>query len=74
MDSLKTLESQQLELGWWIEMTTSSPQCIYYFGPFDYESEARIAQAGYVEDLEQEGAQGIGTQIKHCQPEHLTIG
>lgn len=58
---------------WWVEVTTASPRCTYYFGPFLSADEAESAQGGYVEDLEQEGAQGITAVVKRCKPEALTI-
>lgn len=59
---------------WWIEIQTDSPRCIYYFGPFNAEAEAEMARAGYIEDLEQEGAQHIKAAIKRCRaPQNLTI-
>lgn len=62
-----------LGLAWWVEVTTASPRCTYYFGPFLSADEAESAQGGYVEDLEQEGAQGITATVKRCKPEALTI-
>lgn len=58
---------------WWLEVTTNNPYCIYYFGPFDSEIEAELAQEGYIEDLKQEGAEGIETDIKLYSPRNLTI-
>jgi hypothetical protein len=58
---------------WWVEIVTQNPRCTYYFGPFLSSKEADAAKAGYVEDLEQEGAQGIVVQIKRCKPNNLTI-
>jgi Fe-S oxidoreductase len=58
---------------WWVEIVTQSPHCTYYFGPFLSVKEANGAKSGYVEDLEQEGAQGIIVTVKRCKPSHLTI-
>jgi hypothetical protein len=58
---------------WWIEMRTRFPACVYYFGPFETRREAVMAQVGYHEDLLQENAQGIVTEIKLCSPAQLTI-
>lgn len=58
---------------WWVEIVTRNPRCTYYFGPFFSSKEANNAKAGYVEDLEQEGAIGIVVKIKRCKPENLTI-
>ena len=62
-------------LGWayWVEITTDNPRCIYYFGPFLNEKEAISAQSGYIEDLKDEGAEGIIVVVKRCKPEQLTI-
>lgn len=62
------------EKAWWIEVKTGEPVCTYYFGPFDTEQEAKFAQAGYVEDLEQEGAQHLQATALYCErPQQLTV-
>jgi len=59
---------------WWVKITTAEPNCVYYFGPFDSEREALQAKPGYIEDLEQEGAQRIRTSLQQsAEPEKLTI-
>lgn len=59
---------------WWVKITTAEPHCIYYFGPFDSETEAIQAQPGYIEDLQQEGAQQIQTSLQHSsEPDELTV-
>lgn len=58
---------------WWVEIVTRNPRCTYYFGPFISSKEADVASGGYVEDLEQEGAQNIVVNIKRCKPDNLTI-
>ena len=59
---------------WWVKITTAEPHCIYYFGPFDSETEALQAQPGYIEDLQQEGAQQIQTSLQHSsEPDELTV-
>lgn len=58
---------------WWVEVMTQNPHCTYYFGPFLSIKEAKAASAGYVEDLQQEGAQGIAVNVKRCKPDNLTI-
>lgn len=59
---------------WWVEIKTNQPACTYYFGPFDSELEATTAQGGYIEDLEQEGAQNIRPVVQLCSdPDQLTI-
>lgn len=52
---------------------TRNPRCTYYFGPFLSSSDAKAALSGYVEDLENEGAQGIVINVKRCKPDALTI-
>ena len=58
---------------YWVEITTNSPRCIYYFGPFETKGEADESIAGYVEDLSGEGAQGIDITVKRDRPTQLTI-
>ncbi|MCD8486246.1 MAG: DUF1816 domain-containing protein [Desertifilum sp.] len=62
-----------LGLAWWVEIATQTPKCTYYFGPFLSQADALAAQAGYLEDLEQEGAQGVKTSVRRCKPTHLTV-
>lgn len=57
---------------WWIEVYTTNPQCLYYFGPFASFEEARQNRTGYIDDLFEEKAQGIQWQIKQTQPQALT--
>ncbi len=59
---------------WWIEIKTNQPACTYYFGPFTSEAEAASMKGGYIEDLEQEGAQNIRSVVQYCSdPVQLTI-
>jgi hypothetical protein len=58
---------------WWIKVHTQTPSCIYYFGPFGSEKEAGTSQRGYVEDLVQEGALDISTEIEQVCPIQITI-
>jgi hypothetical protein len=62
-----------LGMAHWVEITTSSPRCTYYFGPFASQAGAEDAHFGYLEDLKEEGAQGIKVVIKACKPTTLTI-
>jgi len=62
-----------LGLAWWVKIDTATPRCTYYFGPFLSQQEADSARTGYVEDLEQEGAQGIAVTVQRCKPTDLTI-
>jgi hypothetical protein len=59
--------------GYWIEVTTAKPSCIYYFGPFLTYQGAKLAQSGFIEDLESESAEDIKAEIKRCKPKELTI-
>ncbi|GFE67592.1 DUF1816 domain-containing protein [Chroococcus sp. FPU101] len=68
---LKLLDA--VGLAYWVEITTENPRCTYYFGPFLSKSEAADAQAGYVEDLQGEGANNIAVSLKRCKPANLTI-
>jgi hypothetical protein len=63
----------RLGFAWWIEVTTQSPTCIYYFGPFTSAQEAEAELPGFLEDLEHERAQEIQAVVKRCQPAELTI-
>ncbi|MGQ4646987.1 DUF1816 domain-containing protein [Lyngbya aestuarii] len=64
---------EKLRLAWWIKIITKNPYCIYYFGPFGSTEHAKAYQDGYLEDLQEEGAQIIALEIKQGQPRHLTI-
>lgn len=73
---MKELVLQFLNLvgfAYWVEIVTATPRCTYYFGPFLSRNEAEMAQRGYLEDLQTEGAQGIAMTIKRCKPQDLTI-
>ncbi len=70
-ESQKSIEPSS-QLPWWVEISTKSPHCLYYFGPFDSFAEAQSHKPGYVDDLEKEGALGITVEIKQCQPVILT--
>lgn len=73
MKEVLTKILQFLGLAFWVEIVTENPNCTYYFGPFSTEQEAMSLRAGYIEDLENEGAQGISVSIKRCKPTDLTI-
>ncbi|MBW4494748.1 MAG: DUF1816 domain-containing protein [Oscillatoria princeps RMCB-10] len=64
---------EKLGLAWWLEIVTDLPPCTYYFGPFISAKDAEVASSGYLEDLQQEGVQGMAFEIKQCQPVALTI-
>ncbi|NJR76053.1 MAG: DUF1816 domain-containing protein [Scytonema sp. CRU_2_7] len=73
MNLAETIEKEQMEMDWWVEIITTEPYCIYYFGPFENTEEAILAQDDYIEDLANEGTRGITVEIKCCQPRNLTI-
>ncbi len=62
-----------LGLAYWVRISTESPQCVYFFGPFASAAEADAHVGGYREDLEGEGAQNIAVKIERCKPKQLTI-
>ena len=64
---------QLLGKAWWVEIVTETPHCTYYFGPFVSAKEANTAKVGYLEDLQNEGAQEIKVVVKRCKPENLTL-
>lgn len=57
---------------WWVRIRTTSPSCIYYFGPFRWRWMARQHQQGYHQDLLDEQAQGIEVTILQDEPKQLT--
>jgi hypothetical protein len=73
MNLAQTLEKEPMKMDWWIEVLSTNPCCTYYFGPFESFHQAILDQNGYIEDLVNEGAQGITVDIKWCQPQELTI-
>ena len=62
---------QTLGLAWWIEVKTDD--CTYFFGPFTNQSDAAAAQAGYIEDLEQDGESNIQARLMKGKPSQLTV-
>lgn len=74
---MKSLVNQLIGLyrkNWWLQISTESPYCDYFFGPFESESEAVKARPGYVEDLEQEGSELLSVSVVRRQaPTELTI-
>lgn len=73
MNEFLTSLLDAIGLAWWVEITTDNPRCTYYFGPFPNQSLAASSQSGYVEDLEQEGAQNIVVKVQRCKPKNLTV-
>lgn len=74
MNRRKTRRLRSVSQDWWIEMVTASPQCVYFFGPFETIDEAACAEAGYTEDLDKEGAKVVKVTIEQrSAPAQLTI-
>jgi hypothetical protein len=71
MDQLQN--SSIYELGWWIEILTAQPLCLYYFGAFTSHQEVQQLQAGFIEDLLLESATILSANIRFCQPSQLTL-
>ena len=67
------LTTSLLNHPWWIKIKTRSPNCLYYFGPFDRKEQAQALQSGYVKDLLDEGAKDIQLVIEKAGPKQLTI-
>lgn len=65
--------SEFIAFGWWVEIFTIKPICLYYFGPFDQRLDAENTQNSYIEDLQDEGSDIISAQTKRCQPRQLTL-
>jgi Domain of unknown function (DUF1816) len=65
-------DRSQRTWGWWIELHTDRPDCLYYFGPFSSATEAENSVQGYIQDLSDEGAQNITVLVKLCKPMQLT--
>jgi Domain of unknown function (DUF1816) len=61
------------ELRWWLEVRTINPLCIYFFGPFENQSEAESSQESFVQDLESENAWVLYSNVKLDNPRQLTI-
>ena len=73
LKSNTALNEETPKYGWWIEIYTAKPLCVYYFGDFNSIWSAALAKNGYSQDLEQEGAVLISTRIKLCIPRKITI-
>jgi Domain of unknown function (DUF1816) len=60
--------------GWWVEIFSAKPAGLYYFGHFDSQEDAQKSLDGFVQDLVDEGANNLKTQLQFCQPKRLTVG
>jgi hypothetical protein len=61
------------DLGWWIEIFTAQPACIYYFGIFEDTKTAAEALSGFTEDLLDKGITGLVARIHFHNPHELTV-
>ena len=66
------VQTQDSTLPWWVKILSTHPYCVYYFGPFNSQQEAVANQAGYIQDLEAEGSQGVTVEILQAEPAILT--
>ncbi|MDJ0536508.1 MAG: DUF1816 domain-containing protein [Xenococcaceae cyanobacterium MO_207.B15] len=62
-----------LKLYWWLEIKTAIPPCVFYFGPFSREKEAKVSQYSHIDYLLQEKFQGITLEVKQLEPKELII-
>lgn len=65
--------SESIKRGWWIEILTVRPFCLYYFGPFKQWLDADLAKSGYIKDLRMEDSKIAACHIKRCRPRQLTL-
>ena len=65
--------SDILKLFWWLEIKTTRPPCVFYFGPFSSEEEAKVSQYSHIEHLIHEKFQGITLEVKQLEPKELMI-
>ena len=72
MDQLE-FNNSGYDLGWYIEILTARPLCLYYFGSFGTEQEAQQLQSGFVEDLRLENALIISINHRFFQPSEVTL-
>lgn len=71
--SVKNSGSDILKLYWWLEIKTALPSCVFYFGPFSSEEEAKISQYSHIDRLIHEKFHGITPAIKQLEPKELMI-
>ena len=55
-------------LGWWLEVGTTNPPCINYYGPFESRDKAEAAQRKSAKE-----SQNIYSFSRLCQPRQRTI-
>ncbi len=61
-----------VKLGWWIEVFTALPACIYYFGAFENCELAEAAMPAFINDLINKGARGVIARVDFHRPIDLT--
>ena len=72
--SWKPGDKSKSNRAWWVKITTKQPSCIYYFGSFLSQTEAKENCFGYIEDLAAEKTKGITVEIIYTlEPEVLTV-
>ncbi|OYQ67575.1 hypothetical protein B9G53_01075 [Pseudanabaena sp. SR411] len=72
MNQIKSNNSAH-DLGWWISILTAQPLCLYYFGAFSFRQEAESIQDRFIEDLRQEKALILCSNIRFLQPSQVTV-
>jgi hypothetical protein len=60
----ESVQDQTNPHSWWVEVHTPMPAWSHCYGPFDHRQAARMARAGYVENLRKEGARDIVAVVK----------
>ncbi|MGB3137628.1 MAG: DUF1816 domain-containing protein [Nodosilinea sp.] len=73
LSDFKLAVDQILDQDWWVKIETGEPACTYYFGPFYQKEEAKLSQAGYVDDLIEEGAKEIIVRVERAYPSQFTV-
>ena len=71
--SVKNSDSDILKLFWWLEIKTARPSCVFYFGPFSSEEEAKVAQYSHIDRLIHEKFHGITLEVKQLEPKEVMI-
>ena len=67
------MNSNKQKFRFWIEVLTNNPNYLYYFGPFNSYLDAEWCKYDYIQDLEEEGAIIINTEITQYKPKRLDM-
>ena len=67
MKYIKASDYDALKIDWWLEIESTIPECICYFGPFSSKKEAEISQYKYVKNLIEAKHHGIRVKLE-CSP------